>query len=412
MNPNLNSENEKHHERSGKIDLVSNADFKAEPLSVVKEEHKTQSRTLPLFLIFSALIAAGLYYSGALNNKDHIKHGDDIVFSNLYAYYGISPLPTTAFRLNDLTKNLSLLSQEPCNENALKNATDLLAGSEYKREAIAILLAYTNKCPNTVGALIRAGDLLLNMGNYEGSLTLANKAIHQNPAANLAILLRAEALRLIGRHSEAIESYSDFIGSYADQSKIVSLVFTNMALSYAAEGKFCEAASTLQTYIAFDYSHRRNNAFDNEINNYENLGHCGTGYAKGRDEFIPISQGVILAKAEIDGVTGNFQIDTGASFVNLSPDFARKLHLHNTGDHLVNLSTANGEIDVRMLTVRNIKLGGLSADNVPASILRKPIRKDIDGLLGLSFLSRFFITTRGKTMIISSSDKVSPRKSR
>ena len=98
-----------------------------------------------------------------------------------------------------------------------------------------------------------------------------------------------------------------------------------------------------------------------------------------------------MVRAEINGVAGTFLVDTGASLVAVSPAFAERARLSYVKTDRVQLETANGPTSAVLATADAIELSGLSAAGVPAIVLDKVFATGIDGLLGMSFLSRFVI---------------------
>jgi aspartyl protease family protein len=55
------------------------------------------------------------------------------------------------------------------------------------------------------------------------------------------------------------------------------------------------------------------------------------------------------------------------------------------------MQTANGITSGALASLDSVKLAGLSATGVPAIVARKSLGENIDGLLGMSFLSRFTV---------------------
>jgi aspartyl protease family protein len=62
----------------------------------------------------------------------------------------------------------------------------------------------------------------------------------------------------------------------------------------------------------------------------------------------------------------------------------------------VDLQTANGAVSSPLATAISIRLGGVSANTVPLVVVEKLGPDGTDGLLGMSFLSRFDITITDK----------------
>jgi aspartyl protease family protein len=95
--------------------------------------------------------------------------------------------------------------------------------------------------------------------------------------------------------------------------------------------------------------------------------------------------GHVVVEAEIDGAALRLLVDTGASLVSLTPADARAAgigpdRLAFTGRAL----TANGPVRLAPVTLREIRIGQLTVENVPGAVF-----KNLDvSLLGMSFLSR------------------------
>lgn len=208
----------------------------------------------------------------------------------------------------------------------------------------------------------------------------------------------------MGRNSDALLAYADVIKASLDKRLLRPEVFTDYALSYAAIEKYCEAASVLQTYVSFDYEGRKNNTYTKEIEDYEKKGLCGSGYAKGDTENLIMNDGVFVAKVKINGIDGNFIVDTGATLVSVTPEFSKKAHLAPFTTEKILTQTANGEAEAELTTIDNVKLGSLSANKVSGVIMGQHLGPKIDGLLGLSFLSRFHFAINEKKLTITTSN--------
>jgi aspartyl protease family protein len=87
-------------------------------------------------------------------------------------------------------------------------------------------------------------------------------------------------------------------------------------------------------------------------------------------------------------------LDTGATLTLLSRAIARDLGLYGespVSSALVN--TAGGQVTVDVMRIGTIEVGGASVRNVPVAIFDLPdAPPNIEGLLGLSFLSHFLVT--------------------
>ncbi len=93
-----------------------------------------------------------------------------------------------------------------------------------------------------------------------------------------------------------------------------------------------------------------------------------------------------------DSVEGRFLLDTGASYVTLSQELAKRLNLNLSKPINIPLTMADGSmIDGKPVILNTMRVGDVQADRVMAMILPLPPSKGIDGLLGMSFLREFVI---------------------
>jgi len=93
---------------------------------------------------------------------------------------------------------------------------------------------------------------------------------------------------------------------------------------------------------------------------------------------------------------GLFLVDTGATLVALSETFARKLGIRMSSLPETEVTVADGRhVKARLALLRSVKVGDTSVENVRAVIMPGDVQKDIDGLLGMSFLRHFNVRLGG-----------------
>jgi len=98
------------------------------------------------------------------------------------------------------------------------------------------------------------------------------------------------------------------------------------------------------------------------------------------------SDGHFYVDADVNGARIHFLVDTGATFIALSPDDARAAGLRVfESDYTARTSTANGVTRVAPVTLRQVEVDQLQLFDVHAVVLEKPMPVS---LLGMSFLSR------------------------
>lgn len=101
------------------------------------------------------------------------------------------------------------------------------------------------------------------------------------------------------------------------------------------------------------------------------------------------------AEAFLNGVKATVLVDTGATDVSISQEFANELGIQSNA--ATRTQTANGEAVVYMTRLASIKLGEIEATDV-AAIIAPELGEDM--LLGMSFLNRMDVRLYKGTMTI------------
>ena len=228
------------------------------------------------------------------------------------------------------------------------------------------------------------------------ALEVADEYVRRAPTTSNARYLRGVALEGNGDYQRALVDYADAIELYsADKRTISERVFARMANAYAQLGRYCEAVTPILTWIALDPVARDNSRSQKIVDDYERRGNCVGSNEFHKERFaLPGPNRVVTARAKINGVTGVFIIDTGASYVSLKSTFADRAKIDYAKGGMIRLSTANGAAKGKLAKADKVALGRLTAGNVPVVVQDTDDRsygRGVDGLLGMSFLSRFEI---------------------
>jgi len=116
----------------------------------------------------------------------------------------------------------------------------------------------------------------------------------------------------------------------------------------------------------------------------------GDDVAPGYNNLIALRadpQGHFQVDAVINGHSVAMMVDTGATFVALDQDTARRLGITpDRSDYTMPISTANGTIGAAPVTIAEIRIGTVVVRNVQASVV--PSNTLGVNLLGMSFLKR------------------------
>lgn len=255
------------------------------------------------------------------------------------------------------------------------------------------------------GAGVRSGgfasELYYTLGDYDTAIKLSTDLIDHQPDMQYPYFVRAKSEQGLERYAAAIADYSTLIQLMPNTKQIVSEVFTRLSESYEKLNRPCEAIGPIQTYIAMDSEKRATPALLKRIAALAAKGNCAQVYARGVARIPRRSNGVSTARVEVNGVAGTFIVDTGASFVTLSPDFATRVKPQMFKMSVLEMQTANGTTLARLAIVDSVKLDALSASGVPTIVGSKSLGPGIDGLLGMSFLSRFTLAIQDREIQLS-----------
>lgn len=110
------------------------------------------------------------------------------------------------------------------------------------------------------------------------------------------------------------------------------------------------------------------------------------------------SDGHFVTSGSINGVGVDFLVDTGATFVAMSVDEARRIGIRYLNGSRAYSSTANGVVQTYRVMLDTVKVGDITLTNVEGSVLPAPMP---GVLLGMSFLRRLQMTRENNTMVLT-----------
>ena len=349
----------------------------------------------PLCMMKRLLLAICISLATCTGRAQSIDDEPDIAYAHVYGVLGIH-LPVNVANDPTIKRHLDELKRESCDQTGVQQLADALVTLGYRREAAESLYRFVQKCSEPIDALQQSVDLLLKLSDYPQAVEVADYFVRHAPSAHDAYYLRGRAFDGMGDYASAIKDYAAGIELFPDKKEISSLVFIHMAKAYASLGRFCEAMTPIETWVAYAPETRDTSAARKIIDDYAAQGHCALPQgAKSVERFaLRGSSQVVTAPVELNHVRGRFVIDTGASYVSIQEDFAKRVGINLEKGWTIKLSTANGATEGRLTTADDVKLGSLQAKTVSVVVQSKipgNYGANIDGLLGMSFLSRFDI---------------------
>ena len=321
----------------------------------------------------------------------YLDENPDEVFSAVYERLGA--LPVKAARDPYVWLRLEELKREPCDQKSIGDLALALDKAGYRREAANGLYKFVLNCGAPATALHRSIDIYLRLTDYPKAVEVADEFIRRAPSNREAHYLRGLALEGAGDYQRALVDFANAIELFGpDKKGISSRVFMRMASAYAALNRFCEAMAPINMWVALDPATRDNSQTQKIIADYEAKGNCASSQAFQKETYPLRGQNVVMVKAEINGVRGLFILDTGATYVAMKSNFADRAKISQAGAGEITMATANGLTKAKLAKADKVTLGKLAATNVPVAIQNtdaKSYGAGVDGLLGMSFLSRF-----------------------
>ncbi len=327
----------------------------------------------------------------------YLDENPEEVFADVYQRLGA--LPLRAARDPYVWLRLEELKREPCDQKSVGDLALMLDQLGYRREAANGLYRFVLACGAPLSALNRSINIYLKLTDYANAVEVADELVRRAPTDHDARYLRGVALEGAGDLQRALADYSNSIELFgSDKKGISSRVFLRMAGVYAALKRFCEAAAPVNMWVSLDPITRDTSQSQKIIADYEAKGNCASSKEFQKESFpLRGQKNVVTVKAEINGVRGLFILDTGASYLSLRQSFAERAKIPQA-DTEITLMTANGTAKAKLSKADHVRLGKLEATNVPVAVQTvddKSYGAGVDGLLGMTFLSRFEVQMAG-----------------
>lgn len=278
------------------------------------------------------------------------------------------------------------LDKEPCDRRKILALTELMTEAGDSRGALNRADAFLHKCgeyPRLRWITYRSHKQL---SEWELAAAEATKLIESSP-------YDADYRGWRGMAYEGNQDWpraaNDFRQALVLRPRLLDLPI-NLADAYERMGKPCEAIFPLEQVLYYYPDLQNRSVLLARINDLSVKGSCVSMAGVGRAQ-LRVAQGEsimrVTARLE-DRENGVFIVDTGASYVTITHAFAQRLRLELEHAPKMLLQTANGVQTGFVITIEKIELQGVKAARVPAVVIDE-LGDGVDGLLGLSFLSRF-----------------------
>lgn len=109
--------------------------------------------------------------------------------------------------------------------------------------------------------------------------------------------------------------------------------------------------------------------------------------------------GHFMTMGSVNGIPVRFAVDTGATFISLSANEARRLNLDYRKGQPALMSTANGNAPAYRIKLDTVRVGDIALNSVDAVVMESD--SPHVALLGMSFLSRMNMNRDGEIMTLT-----------
>jgi len=313
-------------------------------------------------------------------------------------------IPMNIAGRDPVRRHLAELSREPCDQQAITDLGNALDTAGYRREAANAHIRFSATCGGHAASLRAAVNIFLKLTDYASAVTVATDLIKAEPYNDNGFFLRAVAHNRAGSYPRAIDDYVTAIELFGNKDRISSVGYLGIARSYEKLGRFCDAVLPLQSWISLNPARNDTSQVRVIIDDYMKKGNCSLATGGEETFAVPRQHRPIALPVTINSTRGVFVLDTGATLVAMKKTFAQKASVVVDQSSAVQLHTANGITDGKLGRAATIQLRSLQAKDVPIVVeddAKATFGDGIDGLLGMSFLSRFKVTIDTQTVKIS-----------
>ena len=285
------------------------------------------------------------------------------------------------------------LDKEPCHRTAIIQLIRAYKKAQMERTIVNEISKFEQACAPIPEARFSHLQALLILSEFKAALPLADALVAENIAVPDAWATRAEVKEKLGDLTGASHDLRQALALFPNPSRVVASSWYRLTEVLDRQGRFCEAVTPLQTYLSFDPTKRRTQQILTLLADLRRKGNCVQS-GKGREVKLrfPLGASALVVDAEINGVSGRFIVDTGASNVILTRELANRAGIAVENSKVITIITANGPIQAKASHADSISLSGLTARNVYVNIhpsSKHAFGGKIDGLLGLSFIGNF-----------------------
>lgn len=320
-------------------------------------------------------------------------------FKDVYEALGISPLPASFETTKNASKLLDQLRREPCDKEVIEPLAQLMVEAGFPRDGAKSALKFGEKCGQTDNLLELAYAAFTRIGDYAAAFGVGETMVKLDQANGRYRFLRGTASERLKNYTAALSDFVSTLELFNDLANVAPSEFYRVSRMYDALGRPCDAITPLEMYLSYDVAGRQTQQISRMITEYAGKGNCRATYATGASRIIVGPSNVI--DVVINGAKGRMIVDTGASMVSITPDFAARARILPDESNPITFQVVGGKIQSAPGSAQLIEVGAARAANVPVAVStgnNAAFGAQVDGLLGMTFLARFNFTFASGTL--------------
>jgi aspartyl protease family protein len=278
------------------------------------------------------------------------------------------------------------LDKEPCDRSVMYDFEKELLKNHESRLVIERSNEFLARCGDDPRIRVETYFAYGNLNEWDDAAAVMTKLIESDPNDDRYWTWRGAAYDKKGDLSPAAADYRQAL---AIKPSLTTVPFP-LARIYESMRTPCEGIGVLEQFLQYNPTTGADRA-KAQLDRLYAMDSCkevaGSGHALVR---FPAGAKVVIGDASVEGHAGKFIIDTGASYVGLTETFVKTIGLDTSAWQPITLSTPAGPKKSKLGTVRTLEIQGSKAGHVGAVVIDDV--PGVQGLLGVSFLSRFVVT--------------------
>jgi tetratricopeptide (TPR) repeat protein len=301
---------------------------------------------------------------------------------------------------------LDQLRREPCDGQAIAKLVPLMEAAGFPRESAISVESFSKSCAASPEILTHALAAYTRVGDHGAALRMADALISLYPTIRDYRYWRGQTHERAKDYKAALADYISSVELATDLSRVALPDFYNISRIYDLLGRSCDAISPLETYLSYNVKQRQTQQLAKIISDLSKKGRCSATYASGSARIVMPPTNTL--EVTINGARARMIFDTGATMVAITPQLALRARIIPDEGDLVEVKTVGGSMKQATGYAQTLSVGSAAATNVPLLIAigsNDAFGNGIDGLLGMTYLSRFGVTLSDGVLELSQKNR-------